>query len=164
MTDTHNWQPLIAIADAAGGNWPAAALALAGRAAAEAEGDVSPGVASLRDVLRLFQEEGADRLVTAGLLHVLYANEDMPWREFNREGAPSTFTRRPSDSDLTRRRDITRATFGVIPTLLPRKSGICRRGGYRTREEAAPHCSESSVTAACVSFDTARRIKSARRT
>jgi len=37
VTDTHNWQPLIAIADAAGGNWPAAALALAGRAAAEAE-------------------------------------------------------------------------------------------------------------------------------
>ena len=126
MTDTHNWQPLIAIADAAGGNWPAAALALAGKAAAEAEADVSPGVASLRDVLRLFQEEGADRLVTAGLLHALNANEDMPWREFNRDGhspplswlnfcAPSTFTRRPSDSDLTRRRDITRATFGVIP-------------------------------------------------
>ena len=45
MTDTHNWQPLIAIADAAGGNWPAAALALAGKAAAEAEADVSPGVA-----------------------------------------------------------------------------------------------------------------------
>jgi hypothetical protein len=26
------------------------------------------------------------------------------------------------------------AAIGVIPTLLPRKSGICRRGGYRTRE------------------------------
>ena len=47
---------------------------------------MSPGVASLRDVLRLFQEEGADRLVTAGLLHALNANEDMPWREFNRDG------------------------------------------------------------------------------
>jgi tRNA-dihydrouridine synthase len=32
---------------------------------------------------------------------------------------------------------------GVIPTLLLRKSGMCRQGGYRTREEAVTHCSES---------------------
>ena len=71
VTDTHNRQPLIAIADAAGGNWPAAARALAAKAAAEAKADVSPGVALLRDVLQLFQGDGADRLATAGLLHAL---------------------------------------------------------------------------------------------
>jgi Protein of unknown function (DUF3631) len=48
-----NWRPLIAIADEAGGRWPETARALALKAAADAEADVSPGIAALRDIRQI---------------------------------------------------------------------------------------------------------------
>ncbi len=84
-----NWLPLIAIADAAGGRWPELARALALKAAKEAEADISPGIAALRDTRQIFQEKKVDRLRSAHLLDALNANKDMPWHQFN-GGRPLT--------------------------------------------------------------------------
>ncbi len=81
-----NWRPLIAIADEARGQWPERARALALKAAAEAEADMSPGIAVLGHIRQIFQK---NRLATTDLLNLLNANKDLPWHEFDR-GRPLT--------------------------------------------------------------------------
>ncbi|OGO51921.1 MAG: hypothetical protein A2148_04545 [Chloroflexi bacterium RBG_16_68_14] len=74
------WEPLLAIADLAGGNWPersrCAALALS--AGVEREDD-SLGVRLLADVRCIFEERGAERLSSAELVAALVAVEEAPW-------------------------------------------------------------------------------------
>lgn len=76
------WEPLLAIADAAGGEWPErarlAALALAG---AREWDDDSLGVQLLADVRGVFQERATDRMSTADLLDALREIEESPWAE-----------------------------------------------------------------------------------
>jgi hypothetical protein len=76
-----SWEPLLAIADAAGGNWPArarvAAVALSGVSAAE---DESTGVRLLAD-LRPFL--GGQPRATVELLGYLNALEESPWGTWN---------------------------------------------------------------------------------
>ncbi len=84
-----NWTPLLAIADAAGGEWPErarrAALALSG--ADTEEGEV--GVLLLEDLKAIFEERGADRLPSAEIVEALVTLEDRPWPEW-RHGKPLT--------------------------------------------------------------------------
>jgi putative DNA primase/helicase len=80
-----NWRPLIAIADAAGGDWPGrarrAALALNG---ADGVDDQSLGVRLLGDLQNVFQLEEADQLPSEQLLKALLGIEDGPWADYNR--------------------------------------------------------------------------------
>ncbi|MDP1086397.1 DUF3631 domain-containing protein, partial [Klebsiella pneumoniae] len=77
-----NWEPLLAIADQAGGDWPdrarAAALALSG-APAEAE---SIRTMLLADMRRLLIEHRA--LSSTDLAEKLGDIEERPWPEFGR--------------------------------------------------------------------------------
>lgn len=82
------WEPLLAIADAAGGSWAerarAAAVALsAGRDGAD---DASLGVRLLADLRVVFDAAGADRLSTAQLTTALNGMEESPWGAF-KDGA-----------------------------------------------------------------------------
>lgn len=74
------WEPLLAIADEAGGDWPHrardAALSLN---AARAQRDPSLGVQLLADCRRLFNALGVDRLATEQLVHELTQLDDSPW-------------------------------------------------------------------------------------
>jgi hypothetical protein len=83
------WEPLLAIADLAGGTWPArarrAALALSG---AEQREDESLGVRVLADVYRVFENRGADRLATSALLDELHGDEEGPWASYGRAQKP----------------------------------------------------------------------------
>jgi len=88
-----NWLPLLAIAEVAGGDWPAraraAALALSG---AEARQDDSRGVQLLADLRgRLTEENGIqiESVFTADLVAWLNANPERPWATWNR-GRPIT--------------------------------------------------------------------------
>ena len=74
------WEPLIAIADAAGGHWPAIA-----RAACEyfvhthvPSGD-SLGVELLADLRGLFTAADADRLASRDIIAALLTMDDAPW-------------------------------------------------------------------------------------
>jgi hypothetical protein len=73
------WEPLIAIADRAGGEWPArareAALALGG-----GEPDTeSVGDLLLRAIFEMFEETGEDKRLTITILRGLVEREGEPW-------------------------------------------------------------------------------------
>jgi putative DNA primase/helicase len=87
-----NWEPLLAIADQAGGPWPtrarATALFLSGaRSDAVETGDA--GVQLLADVCAIFTNTGIDKSTTKALLTALGDLEGRPWAEWNR-GRPLT--------------------------------------------------------------------------
>ncbi len=78
-------EPLLAIAEAVGGEWPdrarrAAVALLTGEHRDDAE---SLGVRLLRDIRSTFDAEGADRLTTGKLLEQLLKHDDAPWRYLN---------------------------------------------------------------------------------
>lgn len=84
-----SWEPLLALADAAGGDWLArarmAAVVLAG--AAEVE-DESRSVLVLSDIRDILSEKAAERIPTSELLDALHAVEEHPWAEDYRHGRP----------------------------------------------------------------------------
>lgn len=86
-------EPLLAIADAAGGEWPkrarGALIELCGEAQAA---DDSIGVQLLRDIKAIFSLRGADRLPSAELAAALAEVEGSPWGEWT-HGKPLTASR-----------------------------------------------------------------------
>jgi len=77
-------EPLLAIADLAGDDWPARAReALITLFEAERSED-SVGVQLLGDVRRIFEDCRTDRLKTTDLLHALRGIDESPWAEFNK--------------------------------------------------------------------------------
>jgi len=78
------WEPLLSIADVAGGQWPglacAAALALHG----VEEETPSIGVELLHDIDAAFKERQTSRLATTELLNILTHDEEAPWATWNR--------------------------------------------------------------------------------
>jgi hypothetical protein len=79
------WEPLVALADEAGGSWPTRARTAA--LTLHAKGSVSDeatGTALLRDTARIFAERGVDRLWTADLARDLTELDDAsgPWAEW----------------------------------------------------------------------------------
>jgi hypothetical protein len=85
------WEPLLAVADAAGGHWPERARAACVELIKAArEGDeASLGVRLLTD-LRDKVFCGADRMPTAAILEVLHGLDDAPWADLNDDGKPLT--------------------------------------------------------------------------
>lgn len=92
-----NWRALLAIADAAGGDWPrearTAAMALSGQADDEAIGtQLLSDIRSLFDRLEDFgrsDDDGGRAIASAALIERLGAMEDRPWAEW-RHGKPIT--------------------------------------------------------------------------
>jgi hypothetical protein len=78
------WEPLLAIADAAGGEWPTrarrAAVALSGDRAADDESRGVRLLADIRDVLAVWPDE---RIPSAELVRQLCAQEESPWGDLN---------------------------------------------------------------------------------
>jgi hypothetical protein len=77
------WEPLLAIADLAGGDWPErarkAALALSGGSARE---DDSNGVRLLADIRDIYERRDVDRIASATLVDDLHEIEESPWAEW----------------------------------------------------------------------------------
>jgi len=83
-------EPLLAIAEGMGGEWPARARAalielLTGTVAE----DQSVGVGLLGDIRNVFHSTGRDRLTTSEMLDRLKQDETLPWGEFS-NGRPLT--------------------------------------------------------------------------
>ncbi|WP_455362600.1 DUF3631 domain-containing protein [Streptomyces sp. SYSU K21746] len=83
------WEPLLAVADAAGGAWPARARAACVElvAAATEDDEASLGIRLLTD-LRDAVFCGVDRMPTAAILECLNAMDDAPWVDMG--GKPLT--------------------------------------------------------------------------
>jgi hypothetical protein len=77
------WEPLFAVADLAGGEWPGrarrAALELAGAAP---ELETSDGLLLLEDIRRVFTTRGARSLTTQSLIKDLSDLPESPWRDY----------------------------------------------------------------------------------
>jgi putative DNA primase/helicase len=79
-----NWEPLLAIADVSGGDWPE----LARRAALKLSGSDNPtmttGTELLADVKAVFEMKCVDRISTHDLIEALCADMEAPWVTYNR--------------------------------------------------------------------------------
>jgi Protein of unknown function (DUF3631) len=73
------WEPLLAIADAAGGVWPARARGAAVVLHASRERDDSLGLRLLSDIRLVLEARGIERISTADLVAALQADEEGPW-------------------------------------------------------------------------------------
>ena len=74
------WEPLFAIADVAGGDWPQRArLAALALSVGDGRDNDSLGVRLLADVRAVFDERKADRLSSGELAEALVAIEEAPW-------------------------------------------------------------------------------------
>jgi hypothetical protein len=82
-----NWRPLVAIADAAGGDWPERARKAALLLSSLAEGE-SVGVLLLADIRRFFDTKKVARIASTELSAALGAMEDSPWAEYGRAERP----------------------------------------------------------------------------
>ena len=85
-----NWRPLLAIAEAVGGDWPARARAAAVRLR-EDQGLEDSGILLLADLRDLFETKGAERLSSEQIVADLVLMEERLWPEW-RQGQPITAT------------------------------------------------------------------------
>jgi Protein of unknown function (DUF3631)/Toprim domain len=77
------WEPLLAIADAAGGDWPKRARDAAVELSGGEVADESVGVLLLGHIRETFEQHGAlDRITTAQLLGFLVERDDGPWGDW----------------------------------------------------------------------------------
>lgn len=83
-----NWEPLFAIADKAGGDWPERARRAAVALSGSTEEDTAR-VMVLADIKAIFAEQSADRLPSTTLCEELAKLETRPWPEW-RNGKPIT--------------------------------------------------------------------------
>lgn len=118
-----NWRPLLALADAAGGRWPAKARTAATQLSAGEGGDSSVRVELLADVAAVFGSRETGVLFTDDLLADLTADESRPWGEWKR-GKPLTAI------GLAR----LLKPFGVAPRKV--RIGDETRQGYRAEDLA----------------------------
>jgi hypothetical protein len=85
-----NWRALLAIADAAGGDWPARARQAATSLSATAAGeDDSIREQLIGDIFLVFETTGRDRIPSNTLVEELVAMDDRPWPDYKRGKAIS---------------------------------------------------------------------------
>lgn len=128
------WEPLVAVADIAGGAWPDRARdAAAHHTSLEGDDeDESAGIEMLRDIREVLDLHHGDRIGSTNLVSLLKGKEESRWAE----------------EDLKPRRlAITLREFGIRPTRMPSGNG---RGYWITRFEDAfaRYLSPSSATPA----------------
>jgi hypothetical protein len=75
-----SWEPLIAIADLAGENWPVRSRSAAIALSSEEDDQVSVGIRLLTDIREAFEAD--DHLPTAELLRRLHELDEAPWADW----------------------------------------------------------------------------------
>lgn len=79
-----NWEPLLAIADVVGGQWPALARNAALKLSGSADTGLTIGVELLSDIQEIFDTKKVDRISTAELITALCEDDEKPWATYNR--------------------------------------------------------------------------------
>jgi putative DNA primase/helicase len=132
-----NWRPLLAIAEAAGGTWPALAREAAEALSSSGDGDASVRVQLLRDIRDIFVTRSALRIPSEDLTKALAEMVERPWPEWSK-GKPIT------------QRQIARLLkpFGIEPRVIRVGSETAR--GYQLddlQDALSRYTPISSVTA-----------------
>lgn len=112
-----NWEPLLAIADHAGGNWPQIARAAALKLSGKDQDSPSLSAELLADIQEVFT---CDRISTTDLLAKLNADDLKPWATYNRGKpmAPRQLAKRLGE-------------YGIKPVVI-RLGGGTQRGFMRS--------------------------------
>jgi putative DNA primase/helicase len=79
-----NWEPLLAIADVAGGVWPEQARQAALNISGATDEGGTIGSELLADIQEVFETKRVERIGTAELIEALCADDGKPWATFNR--------------------------------------------------------------------------------
>ncbi len=112
------WEPLLAIADLAGGPWPErarrAALELSTGQAAE---DDSLGIRLLTNIRTVFDRIGENRIASAKLVEELRADQEAPWATYGKAERGLTAS---SLATLLRRFDIRSTSVRLSETSTPK--------------------------------------------
>lgn len=77
------WEPLLVLADLAGGDWPERARQAAEGLTARAQ-ESSPIASLLLDIMLMFIREGSKRMFTRTMVEVLNMATDRPWAEMRK--------------------------------------------------------------------------------
>lgn len=80
------WEPLVTVADMAGGRWPALAREAAAFMVSAAESDAedsSLNIKLLADLRHVFDDQGADFLASAKVCELLRGIDESPWSQFD---------------------------------------------------------------------------------
>ncbi|MGB3441958.1 MAG: DUF3631 domain-containing protein [Actinophytocola sp.] len=80
------WEPLVAIADAAGGDWPERARQACAHFVLKSSQPMTTGIRLLADIRAIFERHATDRLATKELLAELTELEDAPWGDLDGRG------------------------------------------------------------------------------
>ncbi|WP_103384239.1 DUF3631 domain-containing protein [Pseudonocardia dioxanivorans] len=76
------WEALLAVADAAGGQWPQRAREACSHFVLNTDpGEVSLGIRLLTDIHALFTRDGTDRMASAAIIDALVALDEAPWAD-----------------------------------------------------------------------------------
>lgn len=119
------WEPLLAIADAAGGDWPEKARRAAVALSGAGRDDASLGVRLLTDIKGVFTTRGVERIRSVDLVHDLNDIEEAPW---------SNLDKRPFDaSRLAKLLD----NYDINPTTVRLDEGTTAKGYDRAWFEDA---------------------------
>ena len=96
------WEPLLALADAAGGHWPDTARRSAVALVALAQGQAGGlGIRLLADLRAVFAKAGADRLSTDDIIEALLDLDESPWADIRGKAIDSrTLARRLGKYDV----------------------------------------------------------------
>jgi len=78
-----NWEPLLAIADIAQGDWPQLARKAALKISGDLEQSKSIGVELLSDIQDIIESMNTDRITSADLIKKLCEDPEKPWATFN---------------------------------------------------------------------------------
>jgi hypothetical protein len=138
-----NFRPLIAIADACGGDWGLrareAAIAMSGQHA-----DEDLGVTLLQDIRAAFAREGVDRISSRDLVAGLIDLDDAPWSEWRGRNN----NQQPRSLSQAQLAQLLRP-FGIRPRSMwhgPRPQGKSAKGYFRNQFDAVwrSYCSPPS--------------------
>lgn len=79
-----NWEPLLAVADYAGGEWPKLAREVAQKISGVEQSALSLSAELLADIREVFESKGVDRISSADLITALCADDEKSWATYNR--------------------------------------------------------------------------------
>ena len=114
-----NWRSLLAVADLAGGAWPARARSSALVLTTSQGNDTSAAIELLEDLRALFRFRGTPRLTTEEILSHLHTLEERPWPEWRNRGPMSA-----------RQLAVLLQRFGIAPARW-KEEGVSQRGYER---------------------------------
>ena len=119
--DADNWEPLLALADLAGGQWPSLARHAAITLTDGEESPPSLNEELLNDIRTVFERLESDRISSASLLEELCKDDESAWSTYNR-GKPAT------PRQLSKRLK----DFGISPMVI--RIGTVTPRGYKLEQ------------------------------